>query len=164
MQTHLKGFGLENFRVFKDYTWFDFAPITILTGPNNSGKSSLLKAFLLLKDNFDKGLLPPKFDSIYSGHNDGRVMIGVDKNGVVYDENRREEPSYHESFEPKKLIFDGNVHGLNSPVSTKFRGGVNNEMYFKIPYEFNKTTLIYKLTFKIDSTKDEANVIDLFPK
>jgi len=159
MQTHLKGFGLENFRVFKDYTWFDFAPITILTGPNNSGKSSLLKAFLLLKDNFDKGLLPPKFDSIYSGHNDGRVMIGVDKNGVVYDENRREEPSYHESFEPKKLIFDGNVHGLNSPVSTKFRGGVNNEMYFKIPYEFNKTTLIYKLTFKIDSTKDEANVI-----
>lgn len=46
MQTHLKGFGLENFRVFKDYTWFDFAPITILTGPNSSGKSSLIKALL----------------------------------------------------------------------------------------------------------------------
>lgn len=51
MQTHLKGFGLENFRVFKDYTWFDFAPITILTGPNNSGKSSLIKALLLLSNN-----------------------------------------------------------------------------------------------------------------
>jgi AAA15 family ATPase/GTPase len=44
MQTHLKGFGLENFRVFKDYTWFDFAPITILTGPNNSDKSSTVIA------------------------------------------------------------------------------------------------------------------------
>lgn len=52
---HLKGFGLENFRVFKDYTWFDFAQITILTGPNNSGKSSLIKALLLMKDNHEKG-------------------------------------------------------------------------------------------------------------
>ncbi|TDE13930.1 AAA family ATPase [Dyadobacter psychrotolerans] len=54
MQTHLKGFGLENFRVFKDYTWFDFAPITILTGPNSSGKSSLNKALMLMKDNLKK--------------------------------------------------------------------------------------------------------------
>jgi predicted ATPase len=52
MHTHLKGFGLENFRVFKDYTWFDFAPIMILTGPNSSGKSSLNKALMLMKDNF----------------------------------------------------------------------------------------------------------------
>ena len=55
---HLSGFGLENFRVFKDYTWFDFAPITILIGPNSSGKSSLIKALLLLKDNYEKGILP----------------------------------------------------------------------------------------------------------
>ena len=50
MTTHLKGFGLENFRVFKDYTWFDFAPITILTGPNNSGKSSLNRGLKLMCD------------------------------------------------------------------------------------------------------------------
>ncbi len=48
---HLSGFGLENFRVFKEHTWFDFAPITLLVGPNNSGKSSLIKALLLLKAN-----------------------------------------------------------------------------------------------------------------
>ena len=58
MNTHLKGFGLENFRVFKDHTWFDFAPITILTGPNNSGKSSLNKALLLMKDNYERGYFP----------------------------------------------------------------------------------------------------------
>lgn len=50
MNTHLTGFGLENFRVFKDYTWFDFAPITILTGPNNSGKSSLNRGLKLMCD------------------------------------------------------------------------------------------------------------------
>lgn len=47
---HITGFGLENFRVFKEDTWFDFAPITILTGTNNCGKSSVNKAMLLLKD------------------------------------------------------------------------------------------------------------------
>jgi predicted ATP-dependent endonuclease of OLD family len=52
--THLKGFGLENFRVFKEHTWFDFAPITLLIGPNSSGKSSLTKALLLLKSSFLK--------------------------------------------------------------------------------------------------------------
>ncbi|MCF2445733.1 hypothetical protein L0657_17360 [Dyadobacter sp. CY345] len=46
MQTQLKGFGLEKFRVFKDYTWFDFAPITILTWTNSSGKSSLNKVLI----------------------------------------------------------------------------------------------------------------------
>ncbi|MEA3495550.1 MAG: AAA family ATPase [Bacteroidota bacterium] len=48
---HLTGFGLKNFRVFKEKTWFDFAPITVLTGPNNSGKSSLIKAILMQKEN-----------------------------------------------------------------------------------------------------------------
>ncbi len=42
-------FGLENFRVFKEYFEFELAPIMVLTGPNSSGKSSLSKALLLLK-------------------------------------------------------------------------------------------------------------------
>ena len=41
---------LTNFRIFEKETCFDLAPITILTGKNNSGKSSLLKSFILLSD------------------------------------------------------------------------------------------------------------------
>lgn len=48
MQTHIKHLGLENFRVFKERTDFDFAPITILTGTNSSGKSSLINAMEIL--------------------------------------------------------------------------------------------------------------------
>jgi len=48
---HITKFSLENFRIFKEKTSFDFAPLTILTGPNNSGKSSILKGLLLLKQN-----------------------------------------------------------------------------------------------------------------
>ncbi|TGE20890.1 AAA family ATPase [Hymenobacter metallicola] len=41
---------LDNFRVFGKPAAFDLAPVTVLTGKNNSGKSSLIKAFLVLAD------------------------------------------------------------------------------------------------------------------
>ena len=48
---HLNRIGLTNFRVFKERTELALAPITILTGTNSSGKSSVLKAFQLLQEN-----------------------------------------------------------------------------------------------------------------
>ena len=62
---HLTGFGLENFRVFNEETWFDFAPITVLTGPNNSGKSSLTHAVMLQKETIDSKKLT--FDKEFGG-------------------------------------------------------------------------------------------------
>lgn len=49
-------FTLKNFRVFdnKQGGTFNLAPITILTGCNSSGKSSLVKMLLLLKDFFQE--------------------------------------------------------------------------------------------------------------
>lgn len=49
----IKKFALENFKVFKDKQVFNIAPITILTGANSSGKSSLIKSMNLLKIIFD---------------------------------------------------------------------------------------------------------------
>ncbi|RZS97154.1 AAA family ATPase [Cecembia calidifontis] len=46
---YIKTIGLEYFRLFKDKTVFDLAPITILTGTNSFGKSSLIKALQLIK-------------------------------------------------------------------------------------------------------------------
>ena len=46
---HLTHFGLDNFRVFGEPTLFEFRPITILTGTNSSGKSSLTKGILTAK-------------------------------------------------------------------------------------------------------------------
>ncbi|MEZ4885470.1 MAG: DUF3696 domain-containing protein [Chitinophagales bacterium] len=51
---YITGITLKNFRVFKDATEFEFAPLTILTGANNSGKSTVLKALLLLADSMKK--------------------------------------------------------------------------------------------------------------
>ncbi len=56
IMAQLTKLGIQNFRVFgsETMTEFDFAPITLLTGANNSGKSSVLKALSLLKNSFDK--------------------------------------------------------------------------------------------------------------
>ncbi len=50
--------GLENFRIFKEKTFFDIKPLTILTGTNNSGKSTLIKSLLLLKEAFRNSEVP----------------------------------------------------------------------------------------------------------
>jgi len=50
----LEGIGFENFRVFCDKTYFDFAPLTILTGTNSSGKSSVINGLKLLGESFRK--------------------------------------------------------------------------------------------------------------
>jgi AAA15 family ATPase/GTPase len=51
---HLKYFGLKNFRVFDEEGYlFKFAPITLITGANNSGKSSIIKSIKLLDNSRD---------------------------------------------------------------------------------------------------------------
>ena len=46
-------FGVKNFRVFGDKgVSLKLKPVTILTGENSSGKSSIVKAMLLLRDYF----------------------------------------------------------------------------------------------------------------
>lgn len=51
---NIKSISIKNFRVFKDKTTFQLRPFTILTGPNNSGKSSFIKFLLLLKEGIEK--------------------------------------------------------------------------------------------------------------
>jgi predicted ATPase len=50
-KNHLTSFGVNNFKVFKDFTSLDLKPITILTGTNSSGKSSFNQALKLFQTN-----------------------------------------------------------------------------------------------------------------
>ncbi|ARV06095.1 hypothetical protein BTO04_04980 [Polaribacter sp. SA4-10] len=47
--------GIKSFRVFEEMTEFEIRPLTLLTGPNNSGKSSFTKLILAFKNNL-KGI------------------------------------------------------------------------------------------------------------
>ena len=49
----LKSISLENYKCFKDRTDIEIAPLTVLCGVNSSGKSSILKSLLMLKQSFE---------------------------------------------------------------------------------------------------------------
>lgn len=61
--------SLYNFKVFNKVEEFQLAPITFLTGKNNSGKSSLLKSILILSDYLanDNDQLHLNFNGYFAG-------------------------------------------------------------------------------------------------
>jgi len=46
-------FKWKNFRCFEDTDWIEIKPLTIFIGPNNSGKTSLILPFLLMKQSIE---------------------------------------------------------------------------------------------------------------
>ena len=50
MKNNTKGIGLKNFRRFENFPVLEFGNITYMVGRNNSGKSTMVKAMLLVLD------------------------------------------------------------------------------------------------------------------
>jgi AAA15 family ATPase/GTPase len=70
----ITNFSINNFRIFKDKTDFEISPITILTGPNNSGKSTFIRALRLLIESAKSSsllyLLKSSSETDYLSYND----------------------------------------------------------------------------------------------
>lgn len=80
MREQIKKIAIENFRVFKEKTSFEIRPFTLLTGPNNSGKSSFLK-FLNLSQISVKELNSVDVIKFSDVNND----LGNFKNSITWD-------------------------------------------------------------------------------
>ena len=80
----LKSISLENYKCFKKKTDIDIAPLTVLCGVNSSGKSSILKSLLMLKQTAESNV--KNFSIALSGD---LVDNGCFDN-VIYDGNDRE--------------------------------------------------------------------------
>ena len=76
-------FSLSNFRNFQSKTDFQLNPLTVLVGPNSSGKSSIIKSLLLLKENFKKDL------NFSLDTNIGDLKLGEFKN-TLYHKNKEQ--------------------------------------------------------------------------
>ena len=79
--------GIENFKAFGKMQRIPLKPITLLYGPNSSGKSSLMQSLLLLKQTLeesgdDKIVLLPKgnlvdlggYQEFVNGHDNEKVF------------------------------------------------------------------------------------------
>lgn len=74
--------SIKNFKVFKNKTEFELAPITLLTGPNNSGKSSFTKFLDLLSSNYKNPSGFSVLDFIKGNH-----QLGEFNNIINWDSN-----------------------------------------------------------------------------
>ena len=78
--------GLKNFRIFDDNSGIleEIAPISILTGANNSGKSSIIKFLQMLKDSMTGNKYPFDLDLTKQEH-----LLG-DFDNILFNRGNRE--------------------------------------------------------------------------
>jgi AAA15 family ATPase/GTPase len=94
---NIKGLSFDDFRIFSENKSIKLAPVTILTGANNSGKSTITGSFSLIK-NLDISTLPFKlrldsvmnnfgsFDMITNRRAGGKFHIGYELYNIVLGE------------------------------------------------------------------------------
>jgi predicted ATPase len=75
----LKSISLENYKCFKDKTDINVAPLTVLCGVNSSGKSSILKSLLVLKQSATGN------NKNFSISLSGDLVDSGNFNNVIYD-------------------------------------------------------------------------------
>lgn len=84
----LKSIELENYKCFKDKTIVDIAPLTVLCGVNSSGKSSILKSLLMMKQTADSKFqdfsLAFSGDWVDCGNFDSVLYNGSDRNNNTF--------------------------------------------------------------------------------
>lgn len=73
----IKSFRLRNFKAFEDTGDIELKPLTVIAGPNSSGKSSILQSLLLLKQTLDA---PPETSLSL----DGRFLQYSDFSDLVF--------------------------------------------------------------------------------
>ncbi len=111
----IKNFSINNFRLFKDKTDFEISPITILIGPNNSGKSTFIRALRLLVESAKSSsllyLLKSSSDTDYLSYND--VFGKSDsKDGVTFEfslpislcKTKNTNDSYENELNPNCIV------------------------------------------------------------
>ena len=83
----LKELKLSNFRLFDDEVTVRFRPITVLIGRNNSGKSSIIKFLLMLKQSLSKDsplFLNPQGDEVNLGNFSGLQNSSLKKQNLQF--------------------------------------------------------------------------------
>lgn len=125
----LKSITLENYKCFKDRTTIDIAPLTVLCGVNSSGKSSILKSLLMMKQSVEKDTPYNKLslmgNYVDNGYFDNVVNSSVKENDDAtftientfvlhrFEENQKKRQDMSSFKELRKLYsFSNNINSF----------------------------------------------------
>lgn len=114
---------LKNFKAFENQT-IQFKPLTLLSGLNGMGKSSVLQSLILLRQSYQQGLLQRKYLAL----NGNLVNIGTAKD-ALFEEAKEEEIVFeliveHPDIQTWKWQFTYNkqsdvLSGDTAPITNK---------------------------------------------
>ena len=143
-------FSLKNFRVFGDKgAEFEIAPITVLTGCNSSGKSSVIKSLMLLNDYFLK---------LIEDYTLGRPF-DISKYELVFNKGKHNLGSF------KKAVSE---YCLNDKKEMIFRWKRFSPLYFgdldiEMIFALKEKGILDNACLKMISIKDkEVALIDIY--
>ena len=156
--------GIKNFRVFKEFTEFEIKPITLLTGPNNAGKSSFTKLLLLLKNginklNFNEGLHNlESFDKVLNWENKQDTLELFFDNEIPFLTDDFKVQLTYRKNEINKISISNNINTLlqcnydNDFTSGQSLNelGIESDEYISGRAPFDSFILNLNITFLID--------------
>ena len=135
-----EGFGVKNFRLFKDFAQCSFKNVSIFTGQNNSGKSSLIKALLLLyssKQHWNKSnLWGERLDFFNGAHGltSIKTTLNTSSKGIIFSV-KNGEYSYCYEFDNKgELYYNYKICKNNQLVIQQAGGDI--QLYFSRLIEY----------------------------
>ncbi len=137
----IKSLKLINFRLFEEEL-FEFTPLTILTGPNSSGKSTLVKALTLLQENLKSpnylGRLTFKEGNHRLGSFESVLKTGAKQKIIGFD-LKIENTSIKRLGQDDRHVFDDvkyfNISLRYSQDSIQKENGVISEYRVDLEYE-----------------------------
>lgn len=122
----LKKFEVENFKPFKEKQSGRFAPITLIYGPNSGGKSSIIQAFLMMKQSLGKSERTSEDITLLSS-------------GEYFDAGNVKNCFYkHDTSKPISLQFSFN---LPEGIPVKISGDKENNPFldsFDLSFKFGR--------------------------
>ena len=144
MENNTKGIGFRNFRRFKEFPQLEFGNITYMVGRNNSGKSTMVKALLLITD-----YLQNQFGDTFSFDNN----VLEDANIVTFGRakcNLIDEPEIVFSYKLKNYDITINISGDDLSTKASVNKIVINDPSNAYEFTINYTEGTAKVTKKSD--------------
>lgn len=155
-KSKIDSISIENFRVFRGKSEFKLAPITILTGANSSGKSSIIKSLKLLQNFWnnlsDEGILDFSV---------GTHELGDFENVLPYNTEKKEITI---SYTLSKHILFGELYVENVFNLDDSRDIKNGKLIRSSLYQQNdESVLLYEIKYQIDElTNKEKDIKEYY--
>ena len=141
----IKKIGIDNFRVFKEFTEFEIRPLTLLVGPNNAGKSSFTKLLLLLKN----GVSKLKFEKgLHNLESFDKVLNWETQNNFIKIRYSNKLPFLDDSFFVDVLYTS--FGETNEVVAINIANNDESLMSFTLSNDQGKNSETYRLNFNIE--------------